>query len=109
MFQKSTGTSEKFVFVGEGKCNLPKKKKKKKCVDRRERGVERGQGRERGNYAKEMIPPPIEIHTWLQATALKIPSTKSPRKYTVSFHFSRSFFDLVASAKKKKEKRRQEE
>lgn len=56
----------------------------------------------RGIFVEEMIPPPIEIHTWLQATALKIPSTKSPRKYTVIPFFTFLFGHVTSVRKRKK-------
>lgn len=55
----------------------------------------------RGNFAKEMRPPPIKIYTRLQATALKIPSTKSPEKYCHYIFF-------IISKKKEEERTKKE-
>lgn len=79
------------MFVEGGKYNLPKKVKQNASSGERG-GVKRGRGgRGKAGFAEETIPPPIEIHTWLQATASKIPNTKSPRRYTVIPRFTYFF------------------
>lgn len=93
------------MFVEGGKY-LPKKSKTKR-FDRRERGRKRTLRGEGAGFAEETIPPPIEIHTWLQATALKIPNTKSPRRYTVIPRFTYFFFYLVAPIREREKERKE--